>query len=80
MVMTFAGVCPTLCQGNGVYTGGECKCYSGWKGKECELPVSHCEDPTCGGNGKCVHGYCVCAPGYKGTDCHEREFFFFDDS
>ena len=82
-----AGTCPTLCQGNGIYNGGICECYEGWKGRECELPSTQCEDPTCGnGNGKCVGGVCVCSPGYRGINCQEGnilvrefrlEFFLF---
>lgn len=64
-----------LCNNNGIYLGGECKCYPSWKGKECDIPSSQCEDPSCGGNGKCVGGMCVCAPGYKGIHCQEGWWF-----
>ncbi len=64
------GVCPVLCQGKGVYAHGACKCYAGWKGRECDVPEDECEDPTCSGNGKCVGGICVCAPGFAGPSCN----------
>lgn len=59
-----------LCQGKGVYARGTCKCYAGWKGRECDVPEDECEDPTCSGNGKCVGGVCVCAPGFAGPSCN----------
>ena len=64
-------VCPMLCQGNGVYVRGECQCYPGWKGKECDVPEDECEVPTCHGNGKCINGQCICSPGYGGKHCKQ---------
>ncbi|XP_044310033.1 teneurin-2 [Varanus komodoensis] len=63
--------CPVLCSGNGQYTKGACLCYSGWKGPECDVPVSQCIDPSCGGHGSCMEGNCVCSVGYKGENCEE---------
>lgn len=64
-----SGVCPSLCHANGEYQAGRCVCHAGWKGQECDVPHTHCEDPTCSGNGKCVDGTCLCAPGFRGVDC-----------
>ena len=30
-------MCPVLCSGQGDYSGGECVCRPGWKGKECNV-------------------------------------------
>ena len=36
-------MCPVLCSGQGDYSGGECVCRPGWKGKECNVRwVSRC--------------------------------------
>lgn len=63
--------CPVLCSGNGQYDKGSCICYSGWKGPECDVPISQCIDPQCGGHGTCTEGTCVCTLGYKGENCAE---------
>ena len=65
-----------LCLGNGIFVHGECKCYGGWKGKECSVAEGDCSDPTCGGNGVCVQGECLCSQGYKGEDCTEGGLLF----
>ncbi|KAL0175739.1 hypothetical protein M9458_028069, partial [Cirrhinus mrigala] len=57
--------------GNGQYDKGSCICYSGWKGPECDVPISQCIDPQCGGHGTCTEGTCVCSLGYKGENCAE---------
>ena len=64
-------VCPVLCSGNGVYVRGECRCYAGWQGVECQLTDDECLDPTCSGNGRCVSGACACEPGFTGDICDE---------
>ncbi|KAM7389478.1 hypothetical protein PAMP_023454 [Pampus punctatissimus] len=63
--------CPVLCSGNGQYDKGSCVCYSGWKGPECDVPVTQCIDPLCSGHGTCTNGNCVCSIGYKGQSCAE---------
>ncbi|TKS72606.1 Teneurin-2 [Collichthys lucidus] len=63
--------CPVLCSGNGQYDKGSCVCYSGWKGPECDVPVTQCIDPLCSGHGTCTDGNCVCSIGYKGPSCAE---------
>ncbi|KAL2089212.1 hypothetical protein ACEWY4_016111 [Coilia grayii] len=63
--------CPVLCSGNGQYTRGRCECHSGWKGTECDIPISQCVDLQCGGHGVCVHGTCVCNAGYRGESCDQ---------
>lgn len=65
--------CPVLCSGNGQYDKGSCVCYSGWKGPECDVPVTQCIDPLCSGHGTCTNGNCVCSIGYKGQSCGEGE-------
>ncbi|KAJ6668097.1 hypothetical protein lerEdw1_016420 [Lerista edwardsae] len=67
--------CPVLCSGNGQYTKGACLCYSGWKGPECDVPISQCIDPACGGHGSCIEGNCVCSVGYKGENCEEGKCY-----
>jgi hypothetical protein len=67
----FAGVCPALCSGNGVYQAGICKCYRGWTGTECHLPAGDCVGMNCSQHGACVDGQCVCAAGYRGVNCAE---------
>lgn len=68
-----AAACPVLCSGNGQYDKGSCVCYSGWKGPECDVPVTQCIDPLCSGHGTCTDGNCVCSIGYKGQSCSEGE-------
>lgn len=65
--------CPVLCSGNGQYDKGSCVCYSGWKGPECDVPITECIDPLCSGHGTCTDGHCVCSIGYKGQSCGEGE-------
>lgn len=65
--------CPVLCSGNGQYDKGSCVCYSGWKGPECDVPVTQCIDPLCSGHGTCTDGNCICSIGYKGLSCAEGE-------
>lgn len=65
--------CPVLCSGNGQYDKGSCVCYSGWKGPECDVPITQCIDPLCNGHGTCTDGNCVCSIGYKGQSCGEGE-------
>lgn len=65
--------CPVLCSGNGQYDKGSCVCYSGWKGPECDVPITQCFDPLCNGHGTCTDGNCVCSVGYKGPNCAEGE-------
>lgn len=65
--------CPVLCSGNGQYDKGSCVCYSGWKGPECDVPITQCIDPLCSGHGTCTDGNCVCSIGYKGPSCAEGE-------
>ena len=76
-----AGVCPVLCSGQGDYTGGECVCKPGWKGKECSVRYEECEVvtalcssqqctggvqvPDCSGHGHCQDGKCLCMKGYQ---------------
>lgn len=73
----FPAACPVLCSGNGQYSKGTCLCYSGWKGPECDVPISQCIDPSCGGHGSCIEGNCVCSVGYKGENCEEGKIFIF---
>ena len=61
--------CPTLCSGNGLYLRGQCQCYDGWKGLECDLRADECVVPNCNGNGRCIDGTCICHPGFQGIDC-----------
>lgn len=72
--------CPVLCSGNGQYDKGSCICYSGWKGPECDVPISQCIDPQCGGHGTCTEGTCVCTLGYKGENCAEGKWVCVCDS
>lgn len=65
--------CPVLCHGNGIYTGGECRCHAGWTGRECEVAAQECDDHLCVGNGRCVGGHCLCTAGYAGTNCTESK-------
>ena len=49
--------------------GPRCICDEGWKGKNCEIHASDCEDPTCSGNGECSNGKCRCNLGFEGITC-----------
>ncbi len=69
-----AGICPILCSGNGDYEDGQCRCYPGWKGVECQLRHDECEVADCSGHGKCVNGRCLCARGFTGDECQESKF------
>ncbi len=75
LMLLCAGVCPVLCSGHGSYGGGSCHCQAGWKGTECELPVTECWDAACSGHGDCgAAGLCSCHPGWTGRDCEQSEF------
>ncbi|GFT69619.1 teneurin-a [Trichonephila clavipes] len=66
---SLASVCPVHCSGNGRYVQGSCRCETGWKGTECNVPVTECEVNDCNNQGICVAGKCKCRPGYKGNHC-----------
>lgn len=70
----FAGVCPLLCSGHGVYGGGECHCVDGWKGPECEVRSSECLTADCSGHGQCREGVCICNPGWTGEHCQTSKY------
>lgn len=62
-----------LCSAHGHYGGGVCHCEEGWKGSECDIPVSECEMPTCSNHGRCIEGDCHCERGWKGLFCEQRK-------
>ena len=68
-----AGMCPVLCSGHGDYEDGQCRCFPGWKGLECQLRHDQCEVADCNGHGQCVNGKCVCARGYTGNACQQSK-------
>ena len=68
-----AGMCPVLCSGHGDYEDGQCRCFPGWKGLECQLRHDQCEVADCSGHGQCVNGKCVCARGYTGHACQQSK-------
>ena len=68
-----AGMCPVLCSGHGDYEDGQCRCFPGWKGLECQLRHDQCEVADCSGHGQCVNGKCVCARGYTGPACQQSK-------
>ncbi|KAM9308181.1 integrin beta-8 [Gastrophryne carolinensis] len=54
-----------LCSGNGECKNGNCKCFSGWEGDQCQCSSSkkHCMDAdglVCSGRGTCTCGKCEC--------------------
>lgn len=65
-------VCPVLCSSHGQYGGGVCHCEDGWKGAECDIPLTDCQVPDCNQHGQCVQGTCICSAGWKGPFCSER--------
>ena len=74
----FAGICPLLCSGHGVYGGGQCHCVDGWKGPECEVRSTECVIADCSRHGQCREGVCICNPGWTGEHCQTRKHFFVD--
>ena len=68
-----AGMCPVLCSGHGDYEDGQCRCFPGWKGLECQLRHDQCEVADCSGHGQCINGKCVCARGYTGHACQQSK-------
>lgn len=71
------GVCPVHCSGHGRYVQGICRCEVGWKGTECNVPVTECEVIDCNNQGICVAGKCQCRAGYKGNHCEEGKSDIF---
>ncbi|PAV59066.1 hypothetical protein WR25_10770 [Diploscapter pachys] len=67
-------VCPVLCSGNGVFSGGQCVCFPGYKGRECDLRTTWCEVADCNGHGRCTaEGVCKCDdPEWTGDACEKR--------
>lgn len=62
------GVCTDLA--NGDY---ECRCSSGWTGRNCDKDIDECEIPKTCGNGICRNEEgtynCYCTPGFTGIHC-----------
>ena len=73
MIIIVAGMCPVLCSGHGDYEDGQCRCFPGWKGLECQLRHDQCEVADCSGHGQCINGKCVCARGYTGHACQQSK-------
>ena len=73
-LLVFAGICPLLCSGHGVYGGGQCHCVDGWKGPECEVRNTECIVADCSGRGRCSEGICLCHRGWSGDHCQIRKF------
>ena len=46
-----------------------------WHGKECEIPISQCEELQCNRNGICVNGICSCYIGFEGINCEIETCF-----
>ncbi|WKX99660.1 hypothetical protein Q1695_014493 [Nippostrongylus brasiliensis] len=66
-------VCPVVCSGNGVFSGGVCICRAGFKGKECDVHAHWCEIADCSGHGRCGdEGRCHCEKGWTGDGCELR--------
>ncbi|KAE9412153.1 hypothetical protein Angca_009471, partial [Angiostrongylus cantonensis] len=63
-------ICPVVCSGNGVFSGGACVCRPGFKGKECDVHAHWCEIADCSGHGRCGdEGMCRCDRGWTGDGC-----------
>lgn len=45
----------------------KCKCWPGWGGADCSIPV--CPNNTCHGNGVCKEDYCECDASFTGANC-----------
>ncbi len=69
--LIFIDVCPVFCKGNGYYYRGQCECFVGWKGVECDIPQNQCLVANCNGHGVCREGECLCYQGFKGISCEE---------
>ena len=69
-------LCLKDCGGHGVCKGnGTCECYSGWKGKSCEIETctDRCTQEWEGVvTGVCNNNKCKCQPGYHGKDCKQK--------
>ncbi|KAG2375034.1 hypothetical protein C9374_010038 [Naegleria lovaniensis] len=47
-----------------------CKCASGWKGSQCNIPIHKpCPKKCSATHASCVNGKCQCKPGYHGPQC-----------
>lgn len=70
---------PNPCQNNGTClersNGFQCRCPSGFTGKNCEVNIDDCKMKECLNGGTCidlVNGFrCQCVPGYVGPLCKE---------
>ena len=65
------------CSGKGACILGECKCYHGYKGSDCSLPIkiniTHVCAKDCSGHGRynVDEGKCKCERLFAGLDCEK---------
>lgn len=52
---------------------GQCTCYPGYTGIDCDINIDDCQAASCPGNSTCVDGInsftCQCLEGYSGKNC-----------
>ncbi len=81
ILLAFIAVCFTSCEENpcedvfclngGDCFEGECKCPSGYSGKNCDY-YDECHGLQCENNGFCSNGSCICPTGYNGIHCQNQ--------
>ena len=66
-------ICPNNCTQNGTcdIITGTCKCNNGYKGDDCNIPISSSTEciNDCSGHGVCDDNICKCIDGWTGPSC-----------
>ncbi len=64
------------CEPDGCENHGNCTCFPGYTGQECDINIDECQEAPCPKNSVCVDGVnsftCRCLEGFSGPNCTAR--------